>query len=218
MYLIDNDRAVCYNKHTARAFARRGKTFTEMNLLNKATINKIKKKAEELYTEQRHEDIIELLTPLDSLMSQRKLREDEVLRIGIDICSALELCEAKNILHRDIKPANIFYNDKTPGYIFYKLGDFGIARSLQAMTHGLSTKGTPNYMAPEVFAGKPYDHRADLYSLGITLYRLLNENRHPFSSGQDFSAAAREQALARRMTGEPLPLPTGGSREADPGL
>ena len=65
---------------------------------------------------------MELLTPLDSLMSQRTLREDEVLRIGIDLCRALELCEAKNILHRDIKPANIFYNDKTPGYIFYKLG------------------------------------------------------------------------------------------------
>ena len=157
---------------------------------------------------------MELLTPLDSLMRQRSLTEEEVIRVGIDICSALQLCEAKNILHRDIKPANIFYNDKTPGYIFYKLGDFGIARSVRAMTHGLSSKGTPNYMAPEVFAGKKYDQRADLYSLGVTLYRLLNNNRLPFSSPNDFSAASREDALYRRMAGEPLPLPACGDTGA----
>ena len=157
---------------------------------------------------------MELLKPLDAVTRQRTLTEEEVLRLGIDICSALEMCEAKAILHRDIKPANIFINDKTPGYVFYKLGDFGVARNLHAMTHGLSQKGTPNYMAPEVFSGKPYDKRADLYSLGITLYRLLNDNRLPFTPAGNFSSAAMESALSRRMSGEPLPLPCRGSRAA----
>ena len=157
---------------------------------------------------------MELLTPLETLMRQRTLTEQEVLRVGIDICSALEFCAARNILHRDIKPANIFINDKTPGYVFYKLGDFGVARSLQSLTHGLSTKGTPNYMAPEVFTGKPYDQRADLYSLGITLYRLMNDNCLPFTSKKDLSISSREGAVARRMGGEKLPPPSRGSEAA----
>ena len=165
------------------------------------------------YKVVRREDIpgnriyirMELLRPLDSIFGHRFLTEQEIIHLGMDICSALELCEAKKIIHRDIKPGNIFINDKTPDHVFYKLGDFGIARDLQAMTHGLSTKGTPAYMAPEVFLGKPYDHRADLYSLGITLYRLLNQNRLPFIPAGSFSAAVREEAMRRRLSGEPLP-------------
>lgn len=158
---------------------------------------------------------MELLKPLDSLLRQRQqLSEQEVIRLGIDICSALILCESKSILHRDIKPGNIFINDRMPGNVFYKLGDFGVARSLESMTGGLSRKGTPNYMAPEVFSGKPYDARADLYSLGITLYRLLNDNRLPFLEGDDLSPSAREQALSRRLGGEKLPPPAAGSSAA----
>ena len=155
---------------------------------------------------------MEMLVPLDSVLRERVLTEEEIIRLGIDVCSALQLCEARNILHRDIKPANIFINDKTPGYVFYKLGDFGIARSIQTLTHGLSAKGTPSYMAPEIFFGKPYDHRADLYSLGITLYRLLNNNRLPLIPENDLSAAAREGALTRRMGGEKLPPACRGSK------
>ena len=150
---------------------------------------------------------MELLRSLDSVFQQRILTEQEIARLGIDICSALEFCEARQIIHRDIKPANIFINDKTPGHVFYKLGDFGIARNMEALTHGLSTKGTPAYMAPEVFLGKPYDNRADLYSLGITLYRLLNQNRLPFIPENGFSASIREEAMRRRLSGEPLPPP-----------
>ena len=155
---------------------------------------------------------MELLKPLDAVLRQRQLSEQEVIRLGIDICSALELCGTRRIIHRDIKPANIFINDKMPGRVFFKLGDFGVARSLQAMTHTLSKKGTPNYMAPEVFFGKPYDARADLYSLGITLYYLLNNNRIPFLEAGNLGPAAREAALSRRMGGEKLPPPANGSR------
>ena len=154
---------------------------------------------------------MELLIPLDSVLRQRVLTEREVLQVGLDLCSALEMCEAKRVIHRDIKPANIFINNKTPGHVFFKLGDFGIARSMQSMAVGMSTKGTPGYMAPEVFFGRPYDNRVDIYSLGVTLYRLLNNNRLPFVPENDFSASARENALTRRFSGEKLPPPCRGS-------
>ena len=157
---------------------------------------------------------MEMLTPLSDLMRKHFLPEHDVLRIGIDLCTALEVCEAKKIIHRDIKPANIFCNDKAPGHVFYKLGDFGIARSMEALTQGLSAKGTPSYMAPEVFLGKTYDHRVDLYSLGITLYLLLNENRLPLMPEGDYSVSAREAAMGRRMAGEKLPPPCRGSKAA----
>ena len=156
---------------------------------------------------------MELLTPLDSIIRQQVLSEQDVTQLGIDICSALELCEEKKIIHRDIKPANIFVNARTSQRAFYKLGDFGVARSLEAVTRGLSMKGTPNYMAPEVFFGKPYDHRADIYSLGVTMYRLLNNNRLPFISAQDLSPGARESAMSRRLSGEKLPPPERGSEK-----
>ena len=153
---------------------------------------------------------MELLTPLDSVLSRRTLTEEEVIQVGLDVCSALELCEDGNIIHRDIKPANIFINDRSKNHVFYKLGDFGIARSMQNLTSSLSAKGTPSYMAPEVFFGKKYDRRVDIYSLGITLYRLLNNNRPPFIT-DDISATAREAAITRRLGGEALPPPARGS-------
>ena len=156
---------------------------------------------------------MELLTALDSILRNRVLSEEETIRVGMDVCGALELCEASKIIHRDIKPANIFVNDKTPGHVFYKLGDFGIARSLQSIAGGLSTKGTPNYMAPEIFLNQPYDHRVDLYSLGITLYRLLNQNTLPLIPVGNYSAAAREKALSARLAGQPLPPPCGARPE-----
>ena len=62
---------------------------------------------------------MELLTPFNTYISDRKLTEEEVLALGCDICSALELCERKNIIHRDIKPENLFVNQ----YGKFKLGD-----------------------------------------------------------------------------------------------
>ena len=155
---------------------------------------------------------MELLKPLDTVLRERRMTEREVIRLGIDICNALDLCEEKHIIHRDIKPANIFVNDKTPRHVFYKLGDFGVARNLASLTQGLSKKGTPNYMAPEVVNGKPYDHRADIYSLGITLYRLLNGNRLPLVAASDITPTMRENAVARRLGGEKLPPPENASR------
>ena len=148
---------------------------------------------------------MELLHPLLPYVYQHPMARRDIIRLGIDICNALELCQRYNIIHRDIKPENIFISDNGD----YKLGDFGIARTIERTTSGLSKKGTYSYMAPEVYIGKKYGFSVDTYSLGLVLYRMLNKNRGPFlpQPPEAITYDNREQALARRMSGEPLPRP-----------
>ena len=101
------------------------------------------------------------------------LTRKQIVKLGIDICNALEVCHAKNIIHRDIKPANIMVSPK--GY--FKLGDFGLAREWD--DGSMTVIGTRNYMAPEVY-NTFYDKSADIYSLGMVLYYFANDMRLPF--------------------------------------
>ena len=136
------------------------------------------------------------------------LSRRDVIQLGIDLCRALELCQKYNIIHRDIKPENIFVSDNGD----FKLGDFGIARTIERTMSGLSKKGTYNYMAPEIYRGSEYGFSVDIYSLGIVLYRLLNNNRAPFlpQPPEPITYTQRETALAKRMGGEELPPPVNG--------
>lgn len=152
---------------------------------------------------------MELLTPFNTYICDKTLTEQEIIKLGTDICTALEICSKRNIIHRDIKPENIFVND----FGYFKLGDFGIARKLENMTGGLSQKGTFNYMAPEVANSNEYDARVDTYSLGIVLYRLLNNNKLPFlnTDKQLLNPNERKLAIERRIRGEALPVPCNAS-------
>ncbi len=150
---------------------------------------------------------MELLTPLVDWVQIRPMTEKDVIRLGIDMCRALGVCHDMNILHRDIKPENIFVNRTGD----YKLGDFGIAKQTAHTLSSLSQKGTYTYMAPEVYFGKPYGKTADLYSLGTVLYRYLNGQRTPFLPQGTIRYTDREEALRRRMKGEPIPEPAHGS-------
>ena len=156
---------------------------------------------------------MELLTPLNQWLGtkqDRKASEAEIIRLGRELCTALDLCASRNIIHRDIKPENIFVND----YGYFKLGDFGVARRLEGLESTLSQKGTPLYAAPEVIAGTEYDFRADIYSLGIVLYKLANHNTLPFLKSDRFNTAEdRQKALNRRLSGEELPAPSDASPE-----
>ena len=152
---------------------------------------------------------MELLTSLPNYYNQKNgLEETEVIRLGMDICKALELCGRKGIVHRDIKPQNIFINE----FGDYKLGDFGIARSMEHTT-GATKTGTYAYMAPEVYQGKPYNASVDMYSLGLVLYWLLNERRLPFLPLPPAvpSVSQNDEAQRRRLSGETLPPPKYGS-------
>lgn len=151
---------------------------------------------------------MEELTPLLSYAYAHPFTRRDVIRLGIHMCKSLELCQKYNIIHRDIKPENIFVSENGD----FKLGDFGIARTVEKTMSGLSKKGTYNYMAPEVYKGLEYGFSVDIYSLGIVLYRLLNKNRVPFlpPAPEKLTYTNREKALARRMSGEELPRPVYG--------
>jgi serine/threonine protein kinase len=148
---------------------------------------------------------MELLESLEHISISRSLSEGEAVKVGIDICRALELLAKNNTVHRDVKPDNILLSKHGD----CKLGDFGIARQIDRTNSGMSLKGTHSYMAPEVYKGRPYGNSIDFYSLGLVMYWLLNNRRMPFISAyaETFSQSTRDTALASRMRGEPLPPP-----------
>lgn len=147
---------------------------------------------------------MELLTPLLTYAGSHPFARRDVIQLGIDLCKALELCQKYNVIHRDIKPENIFVSENGD----FKLGDFGIARTIERSGFELSKKGTYNYMAPEVYRGSDYGFSVDLYSLGLVLYRLLNKNKLPFLPlTGEITFHSREQALERRMSGETVGVP-----------
>lgn len=152
---------------------------------------------------------MELLTPFDSFVSNPEFSQKDVIRLGVDICTALEVCEQNYIVHRDIKPDNIFISK----FGEYKLGDFGIARKLEATQANLSRKGTLNYMAPEVYKSEEYGSNVDIYSLGLVLYTLLNNNRIAFLPPypQPITYKDNEEALAQRLSGAAMTLPCNAS-------
>ncbi len=152
---------------------------------------------------------MELLTPLISAVSS-DVDEEHVVKIGKDLCRALVQCRQFDIIHRDIKPQNIFVSPLGD----YKLGDFGIAKTVEK-TSGGTKIGTYKYMAPEVYNNQPYGAAADIYSLGLVLYWLLNERRMPFMPlpPAKLSAGMEEQSRLRRFNGEPIPDPAHGSKE-----
>ena len=119
---------------------------------------------------------MEYVTSLRKYLKEHAMTKEEVIRLGIDICTALETCSKKGIVHRDIKDENIFVSEDG----VFKLGDFGIARELSKSGRAASMRGTPLYMAPEIYRGEKYDAAVDIYSLGIVLYKLLNNGRMPF--------------------------------------
>ena len=146
---------------------------------------------------------MELLQPLNDFIRVNGFTEQDVVRLGEDICTALEVCGKKNLIHRDIKPGNIFLSDTED----YKLGDFGIARIVDgAFAEYTSAIGTESYMAPEVYLHRNYGPAVDIYSLGMVLYHLTNHNRGPFLA-PGYTPKDREMALSKRMSGEALPQP-----------
>jgi serine/threonine-protein kinase len=115
------------------------------------------------------------------------LPEPEAVQIAIGVAQALAFAHERSLVHRDIKPDNILL--AAEGHPV--LTDFGIARAVSgyvAATGFMMTVGTPAYISPEQAQGRPFDGRSDLYSLGITLYRMVT-GEVPFRSKDWFELA-----------------------------
>jgi serine/threonine-protein kinase len=107
-------------------------------------------------------------------------------RILLQACSGLEEAHSSGIVHRDLKPDNIILQDKKDRPDWVKIVDFGIATLLDNSNEKRLTRvgvviGTPEYMSPEQFMGKPLDARTDIYALGIVLFEMLT-GHVPFES------------------------------------
>lgn len=155
---------------------------------------------------------MELLEPLPMrLVATGTMEQSEVVRLGIELADALAFCHEHDIVHRDVKPENIFADTTNR----FKLGDFGVSRAMEGTAGALSRRGTESYMAPELYRGEAYGATVDVYALGLVLYRLLNANRLPFLplAPASIGHVDRQQALERRLSGEPLPQPPGCSDE-----
>ena len=153
---------------------------------------------------------MELVTSLTSILSKPErypIKEKDVIQLGIDICSALEICQRNQVVHRDIKPDNLFLSSHGN----FKLGDFGISRIFDH-TMMASTKGTIPYMAPEIYRNKEYNNKADIYSLGIVMYQLLNDNGLPLLA-PNFRHSDIDKANRSRLNGAKLPLPRNACNE-----
>jgi CheY-like chemotaxis protein len=126
-------------------------------------------------------------------------------QIMVPVCRVLAAAHAQGLLHRDIKPANIFLSTRD-GVETVKVVDFGIARLFGEAAAGAHTTigqvvGTPVYMSPERLLGKPHDGRADVYSVGVTLYQML-AGQSPFTASEGGVAAL----ILACMSEDPIPL------------
>jgi eukaryotic-like serine/threonine-protein kinase len=142
---------------------------------------------------------------LSQYLSQRvRFSEADVASLATQLLDALAHAHDHGVWHRDIKPSNVIMTKA--GRI--KIADFGIARTdTSALTMANSVLGTPMYMAPEQFMGRPIDHRVDVYGAGVVLYQLI-AGRAPF--------VGPHEALMYKVVNE-LPPPPSTLEGALPG-
>lgn len=125
----------------------------------------------------------------ERLETSPTLPEEFVVRVGIDVARALGFAHREGVIHRDIKVDNILFDSHGNAVVC----DFGIARAVSGYTGQTGTNmvvGTPQYFAPEQARAKPLDGRADIYSLGVSLFRAAT-GRLPFD-GDDWYEIARQ--------------------------
>jgi len=144
--------------------------------------------------------------------SDQKITTGDIINLAYDIGYALRDVHKCNMIHRDIKPDNIFVDE----YGYYKLGDFGVTKTINATGYTSTRTGTEPYAAPEVWRSEnnsenAYAFKADIYSFGLVLYQLINNNLLPFMA--DFTHNEVERSVLLRMKGEKIPLPSGGNPE-----
>jgi serine/threonine-protein kinase len=144
----------------------------------------------------------------DLLETEGPMAPERVAFILDQVCGSLEEAHRRGIIHRDLKPDNVVLIERAGKRDFVKLLDFGIAKrsseedkNEQKLTQQGMVLGTPPYMSPEQFTGRPIDARSDIYSLGVVAYEMLT-GRLPFHADTAWEWATQH------MTAPPIPLET----------
>lgn len=143
---------------------------------------------------------------LSEMLGQKgRMSEETIIKLAIDMCSALEVLREKNIVHGDIRPENIFVDNEGD----CRLGNFGIGKILYRAV-GTEYVMDPNLnIAPEFITSKEVSTNADIYSLGLMLYKFLNYNKPPFAAFEDRPLTDEEikNVFSKKIIGEKLPYP-----------
>ncbi len=143
----------------------------------------------------------------DVLLAEGALPKERVTHILRQVCGALDEAHLQGIVHRDLKPENVILSQRAGETDFVTVLDFGIAarsessdeKKEQKLTQQGMVLGTPPYMSPEQFTGKPLDARSDVYSLGIMAYEMLT-GKLPFDADTPW------QWASQHMTAPPRPF------------
>ena len=145
-------------------------------------------------------------SPLADIMLNGPMELSRAIDIVIQIADGLAAAHAEGIIHRDMKPENVFIIRDRVGRERVKILDFGIAKmsSGEGEGHGLTKTGTifgtPHYMSPEQAMGRQLDHRTDIYSLGVIMFKM-------FAGSVPFKAELFMGILTQHIT-TPPPAPT----------
>ncbi len=148
-------------------------------------------------------EYVEGISLADLLARHDHLPVPAAVVVGMQLCRALDVVHARGVLHRDVKPQNILLTAE--GQV--KLTDFGVASLRGAAggaAPGMTTPGTPPYMAPELLFGDPADARTDLFAAGVVLHQALT-GRLPFEGSTPTELATR------MLRGGPLPVASDAS-------
>lgn len=144
---------------------------------------------------------------LEEMSSQKALPLARTIKVVKDACAALDYAERKGLVHRDIKPDNLMVTED--GTV--KLGDLGLAMSaheVNAEQDGVF--GTPHYIAPEQAMGRPIDHRADIYALGASFYRMV--------TGRTMFEGATVKEILKQQVRDPHPPVSTHVPDCPPGI
>jgi len=157
-------------------FIREAQAVAKLNHPNIVSIYDIGKEDDKLFFVCEFVDGMSLRELMETY-PEGKCDIQTVLKVGIDICRALQYAHSQGILHRDVKPENVLITEDGTA----KLNDFGLAKMLgqPSLTEEGIIVGTVAYVAPEIALGKDADTRSDLYSFGAVLYEMMT-GRPPF--------------------------------------
>ena len=197
-----------HDKDRLRRFQQEARAASALNHPNILTVHEIEQKAELHYIATEFVDGV----TLRHHMATQRMTLEEVLKVAIQVASALQAAHDAGIAHRDIKPENVMI--RSDGYV--KVLDFGLAKLTEMddplpatpETNPGVVMGTPRYMSPEQARGLDVDARTDIFSLGIVIYEMVT-GRVPFegvTSSDIIAALIKDEPASMSLSVPELPL------------